>query len=74
MRLLHNWPDLLRRAWSVRFILAFVVLELVGVVLSVRGSFADSQALAMAFQLAGAVLGIGAFVARLLYQRGLSNG
>ena len=74
MRLLHNWPELLRRAWSVRFIAAFIVLELVGVWLSVRGSFAADERLALAFQLAGAVLGIGAFVARMVYQKGLRNG
>ena len=74
MKLIPNWRALLRRAWSVRFIAAFIVLELVGVGLSVRGAFSDNEALSLALQLTGAALGIAAFVARLTYQRGLSDG
>ena len=74
MKLISNWRDVLRRGWSVRFIVAFIVLELAGVGLSVRGAFSDNEALSLALQLTGAALGIAAFVARLTYQRGLSDG
>jgi len=73
MKLIPNWRDVLRWAWSVRFILAFIALELAGVWLSVRGAFSDNEALSLALQLTGAALGIAAFVARLTYQQGLSD-
>ena len=74
VKLVPNWRDVLRLGWSVRFIVAFIVLELAGVGLSVRGAFSDNEALSLALQLTGAALGIAAFVARLTYQRGLSDG
>lgn len=73
MKLISNWRDVLRWAWSVRFIVAFIVLELASVGLSVRGAFSDNEALSLALQLTGAALGIAAFVARLTYQQGLSD-
>lgn len=74
MQLGADWKAVLTKAWSVRFIVAFIVLELAGVGLSVRGAFSDNEALSLALQLTGAALGIAAFVARLTYQRGLSDG
>lgn len=74
MQLGADWKAVLTKAWSVRFIAAFIVLELAGVGLSVRGAFSDNEALSLALQLTGAALGIAAFVARLTYQRGLSDG
>jgi hypothetical protein len=71
--LLPNWRALLRRAWSVRFLVALIALELLGVWLTVRGTFSDDPRLALYFQLAGASLGIAAFIARLTYQQGLSR-
>lgn len=74
MQLGADWKAVLTKAWSVRFIVAFIVLELAGVGLSVRGAFSDNEALSLALQLTGAALGIAAFVARLTYQQGLSDG
>ena len=74
MQLGADWKAVLTKAWSVRFIVAFIVLELAGVWLSVRGAFSDNEALSLALQLTGAALGIAAFVARLTYQQGLSDG
>lgn len=74
MQLGADWKAVLTKAWSVRFIVAFIALELAGVWLSVRGAFSDNEALSLALQLTGAALGIAAFVARLTYQRGLSDG
>ena len=73
MQLGADWKAVLTKAWSVRFIVAFIVLELAGVWLSVLGAFSGNETLSLALQLTGAALGIAAFVARLTYQRGLSN-
>ena len=48
-------------------------LELLGVWLTVRGTFSGEPRLALYFQLAGALLGIAAFIARMTYQQGLSR-
>ncbi len=73
MKLSTNAAELLRRAWSIRLLAALIALELVGVVLTVRGTFSHEPRLALWFQLGGASLGIAAFVARLMYQKGLSR-
>lgn len=75
MRLLHNWPELLRRAWSVRFIAASFACQVIGIVLAVVGSIGvhESPWRAIALQVLGAVFSLGAFIARLIFQRGLSD-
>lgn len=74
IRFAPNWRELFRRAWSVRLIAAFTLLEIVGIWLSVRGVFSEQERLSLWFQIAGALLGVSAFVARLIWQRGLSKG
>ena len=56
LQLGHDWKAVLTKAWSVRFIVAFIALELAGVWLSVRGAFSDNEALSLALQLTGAAL------------------
>lgn len=73
MKLIVNAREVLRKAWSVRLLVALIALELLGVWLTVRGTFSDEPRLALYFQLAGASLGIAAFIARLTYQQGLSR-
>lgn len=73
MKLIVNAREVLRKAWSVRLLVALIALELLGVWLTVRGTFAGEPRLALYFQLAGASLGIAAFIARLTYQQGLSR-
>ena len=75
MRLLHNWPELLGRAWSVRFIAASFACQVIGIVLAVVGSIGvhESPWRAIALQMLGAVFSLGAFIARLIFQRGLSD-
>jgi hypothetical protein len=71
MRLVANWRDVLRRAWSIRLMLLAallsgieVALPLVGDALPIPpGAFA-----ALAF-----LVTAGAFVARLVAQKGLSD-
>lgn len=69
MMLLPDWRHIARRAWSVRLSLAAAAVELAGVALSVHGMFVEREAWALAFQLGGAALAIGASIARLMHQR-----
>lgn len=69
MRLIENWRDVLRKAWSMRLMLLAALLSGVEIVLPLfhealpRGLFAVLSFLAVA----------GAFVARLVAQKGLSE-
>lgn len=69
MKLIDNWRDVLRKAWSIRLMLLAAVLSGVEVVLPFlsealpRGLFAVLSFLTVA----------GAFVARLVAQKGLSE-
>ncbi len=69
MNLLSNWPEILRRAWSIRLMVVAGLLSGIEVVLPLfadccpRGLFAVLSMLTIA----------GAFVARLVAQRGLSE-
>lgn len=73
MKLGADWKAVLAKAWSVRLLAALIALELLGVWLTVRGTFSGEPRLALYFQLAGALLGIAAFIARMTYQQGLSR-
>lgn len=72
MRLVENWRDVLRHAWSVRLLIlagvlsgAEVALPLLDGLLPIpQGVFASLSGLVVC----------GAFVARLVAQKGLSNG
>ena len=72
MRLLHNWPELLRKAWSVRLFALSVLCDVLGIVLAVRGTFASVEGAALWLQIAGALFGAAGFIARFIYQRSLS--
>lgn len=69
MKLIENWRDVLRKAWSMRLMLLAALLSGVEIVLPLfheaipRGLFAVLSFLAVA----------GAFVARLVAQKGLSE-
>lgn len=69
MKLIDNWRDVLRKAWSLRLMLLAAILSGVEVVLPFlseaipRGLFAVLSFLTVA----------GAFVARLVAQKGLSE-
>lgn len=71
MRLLPDWPLVLRRAWSVRLIALSALCDVAGVALAVSGTFAHQRGPALWLQVAGALLGIAGFVARLVYQQNL---
>ena len=72
VKLIPNWRDVLRWAWSVRFILASVVCDVLGIVFAVRGSFSSVEGASLWLQIAGALRGAAGFIARFMYQRGLS--
>lgn len=69
MKLIHNWRDILRKAWSMRLMLLAAILSGVEVALPFfsdalpRGTFAALSAVTVAL----------AFVARLIAQRGLEE-
>lgn len=73
--LLPNWRALLRRAWSVRFIAASFGCDVIGIVLAVAGTVGvhETPWRAIALQVLGAAFGLGAFVSRFIFQRGLSR-
>lgn len=73
MKLIYNVKLILLKAWSVRLLAFLIILELVGVWLTVRGVFSNNEKLALYFQLSGALLSIAAFIARITYQKGVSN-
>lgn len=75
MRLVCNWPELLRKAWSVRFILASLACDVIGIGLAVAGAIGvhESPWRAIALQVLGALFSLAAFIARLVFQKGLSR-
>lgn len=70
MQLASDWRRVLRRAWSIRFVIAAGALSAAEVILPFfepsipRGLFAAASGLATG----------GAFIARLMAQKGFSNG
>lgn len=75
MTLLQNWRDVLQKAWSVRLIVLAVLLlalDIGAVVLEAIGLMTDRPVLSIALRAGAALLGVGAFIARLIAQRGLS--
>ena len=74
-RLAPRWREVLRRAWSVRLMAASFAAQVLGIGLTVAGSVGvqDTPWRALALQVLGAALGLAAFAARLVYQRGLSD-
>lgn len=69
MKLIHNWRELLRRAWSLRLMFLAAILSGVEVALPF---FAESVPRGT-FALLSAVTVAAAFVARLVAQRGLDE-
>ena len=59
----------------MRFIAASFACQVIGIVLAVVGSIGvhESPWRAIALQVLGAVFSLGAFIARLIFQRGLSD-
>ena len=75
MKLISNWHDLLRKAWSVRFIAAAFVCDVIGIGLAVAGATGvqESPWQSITLQIVGALFNLAAFIARLTYQSGLSK-
>lgn len=69
MKLAGNWRELLRRAWSIRLMLLAAVLSGVEVALPF---FSEAIPRGLFAGLSAVVVG-GAFVARLVAQKGLSE-
>ena len=69
MRLIHNWKDLLRHAWSIRLMLLAGLLSGAEFVLPLFSQDLPHGV----FALLSFVTVSGAFVARLVAQKGLSE-
>ena len=72
VKLIPNWRDVLRWAWSVRLFALSVLCDVLGIVLAVRGTFSSVEGAALWLQIVGALFGAAGFIARFMYQRGLS--
>lgn len=75
MQLGADWKVVLTKAWSVRFIAASFACDVIGIVLAVSGALCvqESPWRAIALQVLGATFSLGAFIARFVFQRGLSR-
>lgn len=73
MQAIHNWRDVLRRAWSVRLFVLSVVLQVADVLLSTWGSFSTSLRWSVWLQLAGLACATAGLLARFVFQGGLND-
>lgn len=73
VKLLSNWHEILTKAWSVRLFALSLLLDCLGIWLSVRGVFIGREGPALWLQIGGALVGAAGFIARFMYQRGLSK-
>lgn len=68
-----DWRNVLRHAWSIRFLSVALLLTLVdiaAVVLETMGMVADRPGVSIALRSLSAIFTSAAFVARLMMQRG----
>lgn len=72
VKLIPNWRDVLRWAWSVRLFALSVLCDVLGIVFAVRGSFSSVEGASLWLQIVGALFGAAGFIARFMYQRDLS--
>lgn len=70
--LVHNWRQVLKRAWSVRLMIIAAILSGLEVALPLVDRYVDIPPGIFA-ALSGLTVA-GAFMARLLVQKGVSNG
>lgn len=75
MQLGADWKAVLTKAWSVRFIAASFVCDVIGIGLAVAGVMGvqESPWQSIGLQIVGAAFTLAAFIARLVYQRGISR-
>lgn len=71
MRLVANWRDVLRRAWSIRLMLIAALLSGLEVALPLFGDMLPIPTGALAAL--SFIITAGAFAARLIAQQGLSD-
>ncbi|WP_157667600.1 hypothetical protein [Comamonas serinivorans] len=71
MQAIHNWPAVLRKAWSVRLFLLSVLLQVADVLLSTWGSFSTSLRWSIWLQIAGVICAAAGLVARFVFQGGI---
>ena len=70
MRLVPNWLDILRRAWSVRLIIIAAVLSGLEVAMGIWGGGFIPPGI---FAALSGLISAAAFVSRLIAQKGITN-
>ena len=73
VKLIPNWRDVLRWAWSVRLFALSIALQAADVVLTTRGAFSDDPDARIALQLLGVACAAAGLVARFIHQRGING-
>lgn len=71
MTLLHNWRDVLRRAWSIRLLLLAAALSALEAALPLVDLFDIPRWVMIALAVATPLVVAAAFIARLLAQKNL---
>lgn len=77
MRLLSDWREILKKAWSIRLIaigVGLLLLDIGAIVFEAIGLLADRPSLSIALRSLAACCGVAAFIARLIAQSNLSGG
>lgn len=73
MQAIHNWRDVLKKAWSVRLFVLSVLLQVADVVLSTWGSFSTSLRWSIWLQIAGLMCATAGLLARFVFQGSLNG-
>lgn len=74
VRLLHNWRDVLRLAWSVRLMALAGLLSGVEVLIQVLTAYSYEPPISVSvFEVLSGLMTVAAFAARFFAQKGLSE-
>lgn len=71
MNLLPDWKDILKKAWSIKWIAAAFLFTMIDVVLQMIGAVGGIHGIALA--LTAGLCSAAAFVARLLAQKNMGD-
>lgn len=69
--LVPNWRAVLRRAWSVRFIALFILLQ--GIDIVVQITVGQMSEVSWGLRIAAGLSGMAALAARFIPQKGITN-
>lgn len=69
--LIPNWREILRRAWSVRFIILSILLQGIDIVMQI--TIGQMPEVSWTLRIAAGLSGMAAFGARFIPQKGITN-